>query len=281
MTLAWLNGQYLPLSDAKLSILDRGLLFADGVYEVIPVYKGHLFRLPQHLKRLRDNLAHIKLDISLSDTKWAEILTQLVERSGGGNQSVYLQCTRGAAFARDFIFPKDAKPTVFAFCMPLKAPDIATLRQGISVIACEDIRWQYCHIKSIALLPAVLMRQAAEEAGAKEAILIRNGLVTEASSSNVFVVQSDALITPPKSQYALGGITRDLVLELAEENGVAYAERDIPIEMLTEVDEIWVTSSTKEITPVVKLNGQPVGTGQAGPLWERMIQLYAEFKERL
>lgn len=273
----YLNGKFLPLAEAKVSVLDRGFIFGDGIYEVIPVYGGRLFRLSHHLQRLDHSLAAIHLAPPLSHPQWQALLEELVERNGGGDQSLYLQLTRGVA-ERDHAFPSEPTPTVFAMSTPIKALEQGQPR-GISAITVEDIRWQLCHIKAIALLPNILLRQQALEAGADEAIMLRNGEVTEGTASNVFVVHHGTVSTPPKGQLLLPGITRDLVVELCRRHGIQCEERRIDETALHEADEIWLTSSTREIMPVIKLDQQPLANGQPGPIWERVSTHYRAYKQ--
>ena len=273
----YLNGHFLPAGEAKVSVLDRGFIFGDGVYEVIPVYGGRLFRLPHHLDRLDHSLEGIRLANPLSHQTWQGLLEQLIEANGGGDQSLYLQVTRGVA-KRDHSFPPDTEPTVFAMSSPVgPVPD--TLREGISAVTVEDFRWKLCHIKAIALLPNILLRQQAVDAGATEAIMLRDGFVTEGAASNVFIVNNGVVLTPPKSNLLLPGITRDLVVELCRQNGVPCVEGAISEMQLREADEIWLTSSTKEIIPVTRLDEQPVGDGRHGEVWQRLIGLYQEYKQ--
>lgn len=281
MKIAYLNDEYLPLEQARVPVLDRGFLFADGVYEVIPVYGGRLFRLDQHLDRLDASLRGIRLANPLSRVQWSAVLTRLVDMNGGGEQSVYFQVTRGAAEKRDHLFPANVPQTVFAMSSPLKALDGKWLQQGASAITTPDIRWRYCHLKTISLLPNVLMRQLAEDSGADEAILIRDGLATECSVSNLFIVKEGTVITPPKSEYLLPGITRDLLLELAHRHGLPSREREIREAELAAADEIWITSSSKEVIAVTRLDGASVGGGRPGPVWRRMFDYYQEYKNRL
>ncbi len=278
--IVYLNGRFLPQDQAFVPVMDRGFIFGDGVYEVIPVYGGRLFRLEEHLQRLDNSLAGIRLANPYSHAQWAEVLQQLVAENGGGNQSLYLQLTRGQA-PRDHAFPADTPPTVFASTSPLKPMPEATLKNGIQAITLEDIRWRYCHIKAIALLPNILLRQQALDAGAQEAILVRDGLVTEGAASNLFIVHHGVIKTPPKSSYLLPGITRDLVLELALGNGLTAQEAQITPAELADAEEIWVSSSTKEVVPVTRLDGKAVGDGSPGPVWRQMRQLYQAYKERL
>ncbi len=273
----YLNGDFLPASEAKISVLDRGFVFGDGVYEVIPVYGGKPFRLNEHIERLENSLIQIRIPPPLSSEKWQKILRKLIDVNGCGDLSIYLQITRGVA-PRDHAFPQDTQPTVMAMVSPLKPVDSALLSAGVAVITLDDFRWQFCDIKSIALLPNILAKQEAIDANATEAIFIRDGVVTEGTSSNVFIVKDRQIITPAKSQYLLPGITRDLIIELAISNRINYKEDNISLELLKEADEIWLTSSTKEILPVTKLNGSSVGNGQPGPLWARMLTLYQDHK---
>ncbi len=278
--IVYLNGQFLPQDQAFVPVMDRGFIFGDGVYEVIPVYGGRLFRLQEHLKRLDSSLAGIRLTNPLTHNQWAEVLQQLVEKNGGGNQSLYLQLTRGHA-PRDHAFPSDTPPTLFAATSALKTVPAQTLKNGIKAITLEDIRWRYCHIKAIALLPNILLRQQAIDAGAQEAILVRDGVVTEGSASNLFIVHHGVIKTPPKSSYLLPGITRDLVLELAVSNGLRAEEAQITPQALAEAEEVWISSSTKEVVPVTELDGEKVGSGKPGPVWQKIRRLYQAYKEKL
>ncbi len=280
MSTVYLNGVFLAREDAKISVLDRGFLLGDGIYEVIPVYNGQPFRLAQHLHRLEQSLAAIRLDNPMNRGQWRHVLTELIERNGGGELSLYIQLTRGIA-QRDHAFPSDSTATVFAMCSPLPPAPGLNGEQGVKAITLDDIRWHYCHIKTISLLANVLLRQQAVDQGAAEAILIRDGKVTEGAASNVFVVRDGVLLTPPKSPNLLPGITRDLILELAAGHGVPYQEKDIPAEWLGQADEIWLSSSTKEILPVTELNGAMVGNGKPGPLWKHLSKLYRLYKEQL
>lgn len=281
MTTAYLNGEFLPLSEARVSVMDRGFLFGDGVYEVFPVYNSKPFRAEQHLHRLAHSLEAINLALKLDIPAWGKILTELVQRNGGGDQSIYLQCTRGSAPTRDHAFPVPTNPTIFAYSVPLQTKSIEELSQGIAAVTVTDIRWHRCDIKAITLLPNVLLRQHAIENGAQEAILISHGFAIEASAMNLFIVKDDIIKTTPLSPHILGGITRDLILELATANQLPLQEVDITLEELIAADEVWVTSSNREIVPVIKLDNMPVGNGKAGPIWHKMIKLYQEFKQQL
>lgn len=274
----YLNGRFLPADQACVSVMDRGFLFGDGVYEVIPVYAGRLFRLDSHLDRLDRSLEGIRLRNPLNRDGWHQLLKELVARNGGGDLSVYLQVTRGAAAQRDHGFPEGVPATVLAMASGLKPVASTVLEQGIGAITLDDIRWQACHIKAITLLANVLLRQQAIDRGAQEAILIREGLAVEGAASNLFVVRDGTLLTPPTGPWLLGGITRDLILELARANGIDAVETGIRCEELASVEEIWLTSSTKEILPATRLDGHPVGSGVPGPMWRRMRELYQQSK---
>jgi len=278
MSQVYLDGKFLPPDQARVSVFDRGFIFGDGVYEVIPVFGGRLFRLPHHLARLEASLAAIQLRNPLSFQEWNSIFTQLMAEHGTSDQSIYLQITRGVA-PRDHAFPPNPVPTVFAYSQPLKYPPVEQLTQGVTAVTTDDIRWQRCDIKAIALLANALLRQQAIEQGAVEAILVRDGVVTEGAASNIFVVSGDRLVTPPKGPYILPGITRDLVVEIARANKIACDEKSISIEALRSADEVWLTSSTKEILPITRIDGRPVGAGNPGPMHARMFALYKQYKQ--
>ncbi|MDM8566428.1 D-amino acid aminotransferase [Candidatus Halobeggiatoa sp. HSG11] len=275
--IVYLNGKFLPLEEAHISVLDRGFIFADGVYEVIPVYGRQLFRLTEHLQRLENSLNSIKLPNPLTQQQWIEILETVIAKNTGENQSIYLQITRGPA-KRDHNFPEQSVPTVFVMSDELKPASPST---GVKAITCNDTRWQNCDIKSIALLANILLRRQAIEAGAVEAILIRDGYVMEGSASNVFVVIDGIAITPPKSQFILPGITRDLIIEAMQTAYLPCKEADISVEQLESATEIWVTSSTKEILPVIQLDEKTVGTGKPGVVWSQVWEIYQNYKQKL
>ncbi|QXP85241.1 D-amino acid aminotransferase [Methylococcus sp. ANG] len=273
--LVYLNGEFLPLDQARVSVLDRGFLFGDGVYEVIPVYGGRPLRLGEHLRRLDDSLRGIRMTSPLSRAEWAEIVGRLID--GVNDQSVYLQVTRGAGPGRDHSIPVGVWPTVFAMSSPIAQVPAA----GARAITLDDIRWRWCNIKAITLLPNVLLRQEAVDKGCAEAVLVRDGHVTEGTASNVFAVIDGVIVTPPKGPELLPGITRDLVLELAQADGLRARERRIGLEEFRGADEIWITSSTREVLPVIELDGRPVGRGTPGRVWERVSVLYQDFKRGL
>lgn len=275
--IVYLNGEFLPVESAKISVLDRGFIFGDGVYEVLPVYNGHLFRLTEHLQRLESSLQAIRLANPLARQQWSDLLTQLVAHNHGGDQSIYLQVTRGPA-KREHNFPHLIQPTVFMMSEAIQAQPPSP---GVKAITCPDIRWQQCDVKAIALLANVLLRQQAVEVGAVEAILIRDGYVMEGAASNVFVVIDGMTMTPPKSRYILPGITRDLILEVMQANQLPYQEVAITEAQLRSAAEIWVTSSVREILPITTLDEQTVGSGKPGPIWSQVWQLYQNYKQQL
>ncbi|WAR43794.1 aminotransferase class IV [Methylomonas rapida] len=271
----YLNGEYLPLADAKVSVLDRGFLFGDGVYEVIPVYRGRLFRFDDHITRLNASLRAIRLDVNKTVAEWRAIFSPMLDSSK--DQYIYLQITRGYAPKRDHGFPEQVLPTVFAMCSEMKP--FAGRATGVKALTLEDTRWRMCNVKAITLLANLLLRQEALDQDCAEAILVRNGYVTEGAASNLFAVIDDELITPPKSNEILPGITRDVILELAEANQIRCREEVIAVEALQDASEIWVTSSTREIVPVTELDGMMVGSGKPGQVYRKMDQLFQAYKQ--
>lgn len=273
----YLNGEYLPLSEAKVSVLDRGFLFGDGIYEVIPSYHGDLFRMQDHLGRLQESMSRIRLKLAYSFEQWLGILTPLLDQSK--DQYIYLQITRGVAAKRDHAFPKNPVPTVFAMCSDMTP--FAGVETGVKVLTMEDSRWEMCNVKATTLLANVLLRQQAIEQGCAEAILYRKGYVTEGAASNLFAVIDGILMTPEKTTEILPGITRQVILELAEKNGFQLSEQVISLGALKVASEIWITSSTREIVPVVELDGVSVGEGVSGPVFKKMNQLFQAYKRVL
>lgn len=273
----YLNGAYLPLADAKVSVLDRGFLFGDGVYEVIPAYNGRLFRLEDHITRLNNSLNGIRLPLPHSVADWEAIFRPLL--ADDRDQYIYLQVTRGYAPKRDHGFPEQVVPTIFVMCSDITP--FAGRINGIKAVTLDDTRWQLCNIKAITLLGNILLRQEALDQGCAEAILVRNGYVVEGAASNLFAVLDGELITPPKSHEILPGITRDVILELAAAHNIPYQEDIIALEALHNASEIWVASSTREIVPVIELDGEQVGDGKPGPVWKRMDDLLQAYKKSL
>lgn len=277
MATVFLNGEYLPAEQAQVSVLDRGFLLGDGVYEVIPVYNGLPFRLKEHLQRLQRSLNGIRMANPFDEAGWGEIISQLVKLNGDGNQAVYLQVTRGVA-PRDHVFPEGVEPTAFVMTNPIKPLPEWYKQDGIKAITVNDIRWAQCDIKAITLLPNSLLRQQAQDAGAQEALLIRDGYMTEGSASNSYAVIDGVIFTAPKDEKVLPGITRDLVLELADAAGIPYREEAVTAEQLKSAEEIWISSSTRELLPVTTLDGQAVGSGKPGPVWRQLDTLYQRYK---
>jgi len=273
----YLNGQYLPLNEAKISVLDRGFLFGDGVYEVIPSYSGHLFHFQEHLERLENSLAAIRLANPYRREQWLEVLTPLLDANF--DQYIYLQITRGAAEKRDHAFPDNTPATVFAMCSNIVP--IPGLNTGVKAISMDDSRWKLCNVKAITLLGNILHRQEAIDQGCTEALLVKDGYVTEGAASNVFAVIDGVLCTPPKGNDILPGITRDVILDIAQKNNIPYREDKILFTALQSASEIWVTSSTREIIPVVELDSKPVSDGKPGPVWHSMNQLFQAYKRSL
>jgi len=273
-SIVYLNGLYLPIEEAKISVLDRGFTFGDGVYEVIPVYHGHIFRLKEHIERLNNSLDEVYIDRPHDLAQWEEILRELVHQNPAEDHSLYIQVTRGIS-ERDHAIEMATKQTVFAMSKPLLKTDRSA---GISAIVEEDIRWKYCHIKAITLLPSVVLRHRARQTGATEALLVKDGYVTEGAASNIFIVKDGVVKTPPKDGGLLPGITRDLVVELLIKSGIPCEEVAITDKELKQADEIWITSSTWEIVPVVELDAEPVGTGRPGEVWQQASKIYQAFK---
>ena len=275
----FLNGEFLPAEQAKVSVFDRGFLLGDGVYEVIPVYAGKCFQLAGHLIRLQASLDGVRMKNPLSMKEWQTMIEQLVERNAGGEQSVYLQVTRGVA-PRDHVFPQGVHPTSFAMSNPLQALPKKYKTDGIAAITLPDIRWQNCNIKAITLLPNSLLKQQAQDVGAQEALLIRDGYLTEGAASNAYAVIDGTIYTAPKDEKVLPGITREVVLELAEKNGIPVIEQAVSEDQLKQAQEVWVSSSTKEVLPVTMLDGEIVGEGVPGPVWKQIDTLYQQYKQQ-
>lgn len=277
--IAYFNGDFMPLDAVHISPLDRGFLFADGVYEVVPAYNGQLFRLEPHIQRLKRSLEAIHLAV---EHDWAAVMTELVHRNAGGEQYVYLQVTRGAPSIRDHGFPAESvPPTIFAMAKPLKQPSPTVLNEGLSAITVPDSRWQFCHIKSVALLANVLARQQAIAEGADDVIMIRDGVLTEASAGNFYLVRDGEIYTPPADWRILHGITRNVVLELARDHGIPCHEIELPAVRLACADEVWLSSSTKDVLPITQVDGRPVGSGRPGPVWQRMWSLFQGHKQEV
>ena len=284
-TLCYLNGEYSPLHLAKVSVLDRGFIFGDGIYEVVPAYGGRLFRFDEHMARLNRSLGKLRIENPHSNAEWLArcrtLVAALVEKTGAPDQIVYIQITRGVAL-RDHVMPADVEPTVFMMCSPLKPATPEQRHHGVACVTARDFRWERGDIKSISLLGNVLARQMSADHGAAETIMFRDGHLTEAAASNVWVAHEGALLGPPKSEHVLEGIRYDLIRELCEEVGIAYNLRPIPEADVFSADEILLSSATKEVLPVTTLDGQPVGhgalRGKPGPVYSRLFEAYQRAK---
>lgn len=275
----YLNGSFIAKQDAKISVLDRGFLFADGVYEVIPTYSSTPFRLAEHLQRLNYSLQQLSIKNPYSNHQWQNIITELIALNDGGHLSIYLQVTRGMSNQRDHLLESHIVPTVLVMTSPLVL-NTKHIKTATATLL-DDIRWQHCDIKSIALLGNILLRNKAAELGHDEAILHRDGFITEGSTSNVFIVSNGELFTPPKNQYILGGITRDLIIEIAEENNFFVHQKAVTTAQLFNADEVWISSSTREISPIVAIDGKMVGSGTPGPIAVELFKKFQAFKKTL
>lgn len=285
MTLCYLNGTFQPLENAAISPMDRGFLFGDGVYEVIPVYSRRPFRLDEHLGRLQRSLDAIRLPNPLSSAQWHAVVSRLVADFAADDCSILLQVTRGPMAVRNHAFPATITPTVFCLVEPLHTPPATLREQGISAISTTDIRWLRCNVKATSLLANCLLRQMAMDAGCAETILFRDGILSEGAASNIFVVKDGILLAPQQNHLMLTGITYDVVLELAASHGLKTEVRDISDAEVRAADEVWMTSSTKEVLPIVELDGRKVGAGKTaglpGPVFWEMYDWYQDFKQKV
>ncbi|RMF95643.1 MAG: D-amino acid aminotransferase [Gammaproteobacteria bacterium] len=273
LPIAWLNGRLLPIAEARISPLDRGFLFADAVYEMIPAYAGRPLLLDAHLARLGRSLAALQIPDPLDEAGWKQLLQSLIDANGGGDLAIYLQVSRGADTGRDHLPPAALEPTVFA--MATRAPPPAG---AIAAITASDERWAHCDIKSTGLLANVLARARAEAAGAREAILLRDGWLTEGASSSVIVVVGGTLLRRPGGPEVLPGTTTDLVVRLADEAGYRCRQEPVSEARLRAADEIWITSAMRGVAAVVRLDGEPVGSGEPGPVWQTVAAMYEDYK---
>jgi D-alanine transaminase len=283
--LCFLNGEYLPLSQARVSVLDRGFIFGDGVYDVAPVYGRRLFRFDEHIARLNRSLDKLRIPRPATREVWLErcrrLVAALAEQTGAEDQVVYFQVTRGVA-PRDHVMPEGLTPTVFMMVNPMKPPSAEMRHKGVACVTARDFRWERGDIKSTSLLGNVLARQISADHGALETIMFRDGYLTEASGSNVWVVHEGALLGPPKSELVLEGIRVDLLRELCEECGIAYNLRPIPEADVLAADEVLLSSATKEILPVTLIDNEPVGhgalRGKPGPVYAQLYEAYQRAK---
>ena len=278
----FLNGKFMPVDDAHISPLDRGFIFGDGVYEVIPFYAGKALRLTEHLQRLQRSLDELEIANPYTIAQWQAHIGALVSKNDGGNIGVYIQVTRGVA-KRDFAPPKGLSQTVFMMANPLATPQREVYEKGISVVSLDDNRWLRCHIKSTALLGAVMLKHESNGAGADEAILFRDGYLTESSASNIAAVKNGVILCPPLDNLILAGITYELMIELARKAGLPLQIRKISRREVKAADELWILSSTKEVAPITTLDGKPVGhglnAGKPGPIFQKMYALFQAFKQ--
>ncbi|HEX7440544.1 MAG TPA: aminotransferase class IV [Caldimonas sp.] len=284
-TLCYLNGEYGSLRDTKVSVLDRGFIFGDGVYEIIPAYGGKLFRFDEHMARLSRSLAKLRIANPLKPEQWLErarkLAAALIEKTGAADQLIYIQVTRGVAL-RDHVMPEGLEPTVFMMASVMKPPSAEQRHKGVACVSARDFRWELGDIKSISLLGNVLARQISADHGALETVMFRNGFLTEASGSNVWVVHEGAVLVPPKSEHVLEGIRYELIRELCEECGIAFNLRPIPEADVLSADELLLSSATKEVLPVTTLDAEPVGhgalRGKPGPVYGRLYEAYQRAK---
>jgi D-alanine transaminase len=277
--IVYLNGDFLPLEDAKISVLDRGFIYGDGVYELVPVYRREPFRMAEHLARLQRSLDGIRLPNPHSAAEWEAIIRALVAKQEYADQGVYFQVTRGVA-KRDHAFPKNVPATVFMMSNPLATPSAAQVAQGVAVVTAEDNRWRRCDLKTISLVGNVLMRQLAADADAIETVMFRDGQLTEASASNVLTVKDGRIIAPPKDNLILPGITYGAVEDFAREAGLPFEIRPVSRAEAFAADEWWLSSSTKEVLAVTTVDGKPFRGGVPGPVFRRMHALYQQHKPR-
>ena len=281
LPLCYVNGEFVPLDAARISPFDRGFLFADGVYEVMPVYAGRPFRFEAHCERLARSCRELAMEDPLSRDEWRRLFTTLIERNGGGDQYIYWQVTRGAERGRNHAPLPDIPRTVFAFCAPLPVSGPAVLEKGLACVSAQDTRWARCDIKSVALLANVLLRQLSVDADASETILFRDGELTDGSSSTVYAVIKGELHAPPNSHAILPGITRSVLEEITDRAKIPYRISTVTETALRGADEVWLTSATREVVAVTTLDGKPVGNGKPGPLWRRAYDAFQSYKREL
>jgi D-alanine transaminase len=281
LPISYLNGEFLPLREARISPLDRGFLYSDGVYEVMPVYAGRPFRFEAHATRLTRSLAAIQMEDPHTRDEWREIISTLMSRNGGGDQYVYWQVTRGAEFGRNHAPLPDIPRTVFAFCAPLPPLSATVLENGVACVTAQDTRWARCDIKSVSLLANILLRQLAVDAKAAETILLRDGELMEASASAVHVVIGGTVLSPPNSRKILPGTTRSAMEEVATAAGIPWRAAPVTEEQLRAAEEVWISAATREVQPVTNLDGRPVGSGKPGPLWRRVYDQWQRYKREL
>jgi len=282
MSIAFLDGAYLPLEEAKISPLDRGFLFGDGIYEVVPSYAGNMVGFAPHIARMKTGLAAVGINLDWSEADWADLCNRLIKENGAGNLGIYLHVSRGADTKRFHGFPENIAPTVFAFAFEIAPPPVAdkALANSYKVSTDRDLRWERCHIKSTALLGNVLHFQQGYKQGHGETLLFNaNNELTEASACNAFIVKDGIVSTPPLDNQLLPGITRHIVLDVLRQDGsIPVEERTVTMDEVTSADEVWITSSSKEIAPVIEIDGVAVGNGEVGDVWLAAQALYTAGK---
>lgn len=279
----YLNGEFTELSKAKISVMDRGFIFGDGVYEVAPIYGGKLFRFEQHMARLDRSLAEVRIVNPMSRAQWAEVALKLVAshahysgvKAEDINQLIYIQITRGVAI-REHVMPANITPTVFVMANQMNLASEAQRSQGVACVTADDFRWEKAHIKSTSLLGSVFARQISFDAGALETIMFRDGFLSEAAASNVWVVKAGKVLGTPKDHLVLEGIRYGLIEEICRSKGIGFELRRVSREEVLNADELLLSSATKEVLPVTMLDGRPVGSGRPGPVY---AQLYAGYQE--
>ena len=274
MRTVYLNGEFIAAHDAKISVFDRGYLFGDGIYEVIPCYNKTPFQIELHLQRLRRSLAATKIELASSDKELSATINELVGHHDEKHQSVYMQITRGTEAKRAHFYQADTKPNILMFSQAIAKPNGEA--PGQVVQTAKDTRWQHCNVKAITLLANIMTLSDSKHSGFDDVIYHRHGAITEGSSSNVFIVKDGKLATPPRSNYILHGITRHVTLQLAKKLTIPTQERTISIAELVDADEVWLTNSTQGIKSVTEIDGRPVGTGEKGPLWQQLFRAYEE-----
>ena len=274
--IGFVNGRFMPLEEATVSVEDRGFQFGDGVYEVVRTYRGQPFQLDAHLARLERSAKAIELPLLWNIQQWATHARDGIKRSGYAESKVYLQLTRGTA-PRDHVFPASVKPTAVMTVREMRPLDQALQAAGVAVMTMDDWRWGRCDIKSVNLLPNVMARQKAKQAGAFEAVFIRNGQVTEGAVSNVMIVKAGRVLTAPEGEQILSGVTRTIVLELARKEGLPVEERFVSLDDFIRADEIFLTGTTVEVLPVIRVDGRQVGSGRPGPVTQKLQAVFQRF----
>jgi D-alanine transaminase len=277
LPICYLNGDYLPLAEARVSPLDRAFLFGDAVYEVLPIYASRPFRLREHLDRLNRSLTGIRMSAPLPHAGWAQVYRELISRNSARDAYLYLQVTRGAEFGRNHAWPEDLKPTLFAYVTALEPLSPSVLEEGVSAVTATDTRWARRDIKSTALLANILLKKLSADAGAFETIMLENGELTEGSSTTVHVVKDGVIHTPPNGHHILPGTTRDVVGELAARLGWRCESSRVSETQLRAAEEIWLAFATRGVLPVTALDGAPIGSGKPGPMFKRMSAAFADY----